>query len=131
MLVEWLDRRCGAATVVLGQGHEHPAHAGAFVPRAVEDVLTRVHHLLATREGPVRLAVTHAGLAAADEEVPIGLIDVHAVRPQRTKELRGEAPLREARVRGAALQWRAGGRVAITGVRPVLLEQVEARLGEE
>ena len=124
--VERLDRGGRPATVILGQGHEHPAHRGRPRPGAVEDVLAGVDHLLVAGERPIHLAVTHPALVGAGQVVVVGHIEIDAPAPAPTVELGDDPPLGPLRILQAPLERRPRRDIPVAGVRAVVLEHREA-----
>ena len=125
MLVEGFDGGGGTAALVLGEGNEHPTHAGKFLPGTVIDVLAGVDDLLGAGKGPVDLAIAHAGLGGAGEEIMVGNVQVESLGAAPAIEVGDAAPLVPAGVFEGRMAGMMGGGAGIAGIGAVVFEQGE------
>ena len=131
VFVQWLHRSGRSPALVFSQGHKHPTHGRRLGPSAIKNVLPRVQDLLGPGQGPVHFAVAHGRLGGSIQVIPIGRIEVNALATAPTVVVRCDPKLHPAGILGALLQGGARGHIAISGIRPVVLQQIESRGGEE
>ena len=87
--------------------------------------------LLRARQRPIGLAVAHAGLVGAVEEVPVRHVEVDAATAAPSVEVRDDRVLHPLRVGEALLERRPRGSVRIPRIAAVVFQAVEGRDLEE
>ena len=127
MILQRLDGRLFAATLILDQWHKHPAHRGCLVPRTVENILPFDDLLLRSRQRPVGLPITHADLVASIQEIEIRHIQVDTSFPTPVVKIRHTPELVPLRILQPFVAGMLCGMAYIARIGAVVLKDIQAR----
>ena len=120
-----------STTVILGEGNEHKAHAGRFLPGTIVDILPFDNFLVGPWQGPVGFNIPHRSFVGTHQKIPIRDIQIDTFCPAPLIERADPIPLFPLRIQISFVPTVDSRGTGITGIGTVVLEYVHTGRMEE